>query len=172
MHGADLAALRRDVEELWKQYGPPLVYEIQSGADQRADAYRQEQQLTTLLAVVALLAVGVAMLGAYVLVAGTLRRRRTELVLHRPHGAGDIDLMRQVTLEFGAPLLVSAVFALPLAVLLGQRYLVQFVDRVGSGTGIALPIFAASAALLVVTAVAMLRHSRRALAIQPREVLH
>jgi hypothetical protein len=171
VHGADLAVLRQTVEELWKAYGPPLVYEIRSADEQRADAYRQEQQLTTLLAVVALLAVGVAMLGAYALVADTLRRRRTELVLHRLHGAGDFDIVRQAAAEFVLPLLISAVATLPLAVWLGERYLAQFVDRVDSGIGIVLPILAASAAMLFINAVAVLRHLRQALALQPVEAL-
>lgn len=171
VHGADLAVLRQTVEELWKAYGPPLVYDVQSADEQRASVYRQEQQLTTMLAAVALLAVGVAMLGAYALVADTLRRRRTELVLHRLHGAGDIAIVRQVAIEFAVPLLVSAAVALPLAAWLGQRYLAGFVDRGGSGTGIVLPILAASAAMLVITAVAALRHLRQALALQPIEAL-
>jgi putative ABC transport system permease protein len=171
VHGRDLAVARRAVEELWKLHGPPLPYELQSADEQRADAYRQEQQLTTLLAVVALLAVGVASLGAYALVADTLRRRRTELVLHRLHGASDIDIARQATAEFAVPLSIAVVLALPLAVLLGQRYLSQFVDRVCAGTGIVLPVLAASAALLVITVLAVLRHVQRALALQPVEAL-
>jgi hypothetical protein len=171
IHGPDLAMLRQTVEELWKAYGPHLVYGIQSADEQRASVYRQEQQLTTMVAVVALLAVGVAMLGAYTLVADTLRRRRTELVLHRLHGAGDFAVARQVAVEFAIPLLVSAAVSLPLAAWLGKSYLAGFVDRVGSGTGIALPILAASAAILGITAVAALRHIRQALAIQPVEAL-
>jgi putative ABC transport system permease protein len=171
IHGADLGVLRQTVEELWKAYGPHLVYDIQSADALRADVYRQEQQMTTMLAAVAILAVGVAMLGAYTLVADTLRRRRTELVLHRLHGAGDFAVVRQVAVEFAIPLLVSAAVSLPLAAWLGKSYLAGFVDRVGSGTGIALPILAASAAILGITAVAALRHIRQALAIQPVEAL-
>src|SRR5262249_55485951 len=138
---------------------------------QRAEVYRQEQQLTTMLTAVALLAVGVAMLGAYTLVADTLRRRRTELVLHRLHGAGDIAVARQVAVEFAVPLLVSAAASLPLAVWLGERYLAGFLNRVDSGIGIALPSLVASIALLGVTAVAALRHVQQALALQPIEAL-
>jgi hypothetical protein len=76
-----------------------------------------------------------------------------------------------VAVEFAIPLLVSAAVSLPLAAWLGKSYLAGFVDRVGSGTGIALPILAASAAILGITAVAALRHIRQALAIQPVEAL-
>lgn len=171
VYGTDLTKLRQAVEELWKARGPPLVYDIQSADEQRAAVYRQEQQLTTMLAAIALLAVGVAMLGAYALVADTLRRRRTELVLHRLHGAGHGAIARQVAAEFAAPLLVAAAVALPLAAWLGQRYLVGFVDHVGAATGLVFPMLAASAATLFITALAALRHVRHALALQPIEAL-
>jgi putative ABC transport system permease protein len=145
--------------------------DIQSVDDLRVGVYRQEQQMTSMVAAVALLSVGVAMLGAYTLVADTLRRRRMDLVLHRLHGAGDFAVVRRVAVEFAIPLLVSAAVSLPLAAWLGKSYLAGFVDRVGSGTGIALPILAASAAILGITATAALRHIRQALAIQPVEAL-
>ncbi|NHX22156.1 hypothetical protein, partial [Escherichia coli] len=69
--------------------------------------YRQEEQLRQVLSVVALLAVGVAMLGAYALVADTLRRRRTELVLRRLHGASHADIAVEVAREFRGPLLLA-----------------------------------------------------------------
>jgi hypothetical protein len=171
VYGAELAVLRPTIEELLKAYGPPLVYDIQSADEQRASVYRQEQQLTAMLSAVAFLAVGVAMLGAYALVADTLRRRRTELVLHRLHGASDIAILRQVADELAVPLFLSTVVAVPLAALIGQRYLAGFVDRVGFAAGIAVPILAASAAVTFITAVAALRHLLHALALQPMEAL-
>jgi putative ABC transport system permease protein len=171
VHGTDLTALRRVVEELWKAHGPHLVYEIQSADEQRAAVYRQEQQLTTMIAAIAMLAVVVAMLGAYALVADTLRRRRAELVLRRLHGAGHVDIARQVAAEFAAPLLVAAAIALPLASWLGQRYLAGFVDHIGFAGGLAFPLLAASAATLLITALAALRHVRQALTLQPIEAL-
>jgi hypothetical protein len=76
-----------------------------------------------------------------------------------------------VAVEFAIPLLVAAAVSLPLAASLGARYVSGFVDRVEFGPGIALPILAASAAILGITAVAALRHVRQALAIRPAEAL-
>lgn len=171
VHGTDITTLRQTLDDLWKAYGPPLVYDIQSVDDQLASVYRQEQQLTTMLTAVALLSVGVAILGAYALVADTVRRRRTELVLRRLHGADDVAIVRQLGVEFGPPLLVAAVIGLPLAAWLGERYLAGFVDRVDAGIGLALPMAIAGAATLFVTTLATLRHVRQALAIQPIEAL-
>ena len=169
--GPDLAVLRRVVEELWKLHGPHLLHETQSVDDQLAGVYRQEEKLTTMLTVIALLTVCVAMLGAYALVADTLLRRRTELVLHRLHGAGDAAIARQVAAEFAAPLLIAALVAAPLAAVLGHRYLSGFVDRVDWLPGLLLPLLAAAAATVLVTSLAMLRHLRLALALRPIEAL-
>jgi predicted lysophospholipase L1 biosynthesis ABC-type transport system permease subunit len=147
------------------------VYDIQSVDDQRADTYRQEGQLTTMLAAVAMLAVGVAMVGAYALVADTLRRRRTELVLRRLHGASDADIARATVSEFAVPLLIAVTTGLPIAIWLGERYLRGFVERVDFVDGVGLPLLVAVVVSVMITAVAATRHVRGALAIQPIEAL-
>jgi hypothetical protein len=171
LYGSDMAALRQAVDDLWKRHGPGLPYMIESADELRATVYRQEQQMTTMLTAVAFLAVGVAMLGAYTLVSDSLRRRRTELVLHRLHGAGHAAIVRVVLAEFVAPLCIAFAMGVPIGAWLGQRYLAGFVDRVSAGSGIAVPMAAASAAILLVVAVAALRHVRQALSLQPVEAL-
>jgi hypothetical protein len=171
VYGPNLAALRQTLEELWKAHGPPLTYDIESADDQRADFYRQEGQITTMLAAVAVLAVAVAMIGAYALVADTLRRRRTELVLRRLHGAGNADIARATVSEFAAPLLIAVATGLPIAAWLGERYLHDFVDRVGLAEGICLPLLVGTVVSVVITAMAATRHVRAALALQPIEAL-
>jgi hypothetical protein len=171
IHGSDLAAARQAVDELWTMHGPKLPYMIESVDELRASVYQQEQQMTTMVAAVALLAVGVAMLGAYALVSDSLRRRRTELVLHRLHGADHLAIARLVTTEFFVPLLIAAAVGLPVGVWLAQVYLAGFVDRVDPFNGIVVPIIAACATILLVTAIAALRHVRLGLTIQPAEAL-
>jgi len=170
--GPDPQALWTALDDAWKAHGLKIPYQLTWADDQRADVYRQENQLTTTVAVVALLAVGVAMIGAYAMVADTLRRRRTELVLHRLHGAGDAAIVRQVAGEFGVPLLGAALVALPLAGWIGARYLGGFVDHVSWSSGLAAPLAGALAATLIVAALACLRHVRQALALQPIEALN
>ncbi len=170
--GPDRQALWNALDAAWKAYGLPVPYELQWADDQRADVYRQEAQLTATVATVALLAVGVAMLGAYAMVADTLRRRRTELVLHRLHGASDAAIARQVAAEFGVPLAAAAVFALPLAGWLGWDYLAGFHDHVAAPAGLGAALVAAAVVTTFVTAMACLRHVRQALALQPIEALN
>lgn len=171
VHGPDVPAMRQALEQIWKTHGPPLLTVIATADEQRAEAYQQEALLTAMLAVVALLAVGVAMLGAYALVADTLRRRRTELVLRRLHGAGHRAIAVEVAAEFAAPLALAATVGLPLAAWIGESYLNDFVDRVDALGGLVLPLAMASLLTLAVTALTALRHVRLALALRPIEAL-
>ncbi|WP_374348484.1 FtsX-like permease family protein [Chitinimonas sp.] len=167
VHGPDPQALRQALEQLWKDHGPSVPYRIWTADEQRAMVYQQEGQLTTVLATVALLAVAVAMLGAYALVADTLRRRRTELVLHRLHGAGSLAIVAQVARELLWPLLLASTIGLGLAAPLGQRYLADFVERASMPVGLALPLALAALFTVFVVTLAAWRHIRLALALQP-----
>ena len=171
VYGPDPVALRLALESVWSSHGPPLAHLVWTAEEQRAGVYRLEKLLSWLLAAVALMAVGVAMLGAYALVADTLRRRRTELVLRRLHGAGHGAIAREVAAEFALPLTLAGLIGLPLAWMLGQGYLSDFVDRVDLGAGLLLPLLVAAALTLLVTGLAALRHVRLALALQPIEAL-
>lgn len=171
VYGPDMAALRKALDDLWKTHGPGLPYMMRSADELRAIVYQQEQQMTTMLTAVAFLAVGVAMLGAYALVSDSLRRRRTELVLHRLHGAWHAAIVRVVMSEFIVPLIIGLAVGLSLGAWLGWRYLAGFVDRVDMGSGIVGPMVAACAAIVAVVALAALRHVRQALTIQPAEAL-
>jgi putative ABC transport system permease protein len=171
IYGTNLTTLPAVVEELWKAHGPKLIYDIQSADEQRAAVYRQEQQFTTMLAGIALLAAGVSMVGVYALVADTLRRRRTEIVLHRLHGAGHAAVARRVAVELAPPLFIAAALGLPLAFQLGQKYLHGFIDRIDTGVGLVLPVIVASTATLLITTLAAARHIRHALRLQPIEAL-
>jgi len=169
--GPDPAALHDALDAAWRTHGLAVPYELQWADDQLAGVYRQESQMTTTVAVISLLAVGVAMTGAWALVADTLRRRRTELVLRRLHGANEAAIVQQVLSEFGMPLLAAAAAALPLAGWIGWRYLQGFQDRIAPGSCIAGALATALAATLAVTLLAALRHVRLALALQPIEML-
>ena len=169
--GPDPKALWNALDGAWRAHGLSVPYEMKWADDLRADVYRQEAQMTATVATMALLAVAVAMVGAYAMVADTLRRRRTELVLHRLHGAGDSAIARQVGVEFALPLLAAAAIALPLGAWLGWLYLQGFQDRVAAVPALAAVLCAALLATIFVTALAAWRHLRQALALRPIEAL-
>jgi hypothetical protein len=171
VHGPDPVALRAALDEVWRQAGPPVPHQIRSATSQLAAVYAQEAQLAALLGLVALLAVAVALAGAYALVADTLRRRRTELVLRRLHGAGPAAMARAVLAECVWPAGIAALVALPLAAAGGALYLEGFEDRIDLAAGVAVPMLLALGATTLVTGLALARHLRQALKLQPIEAL-
>jgi len=171
IRGDDAQALQKAIEADWEAQGAQVPYVLQSADAQIAENYRDDARFGALLTTIALLAVGVAMLGAHALIADTLQRRRMDLVLRRLHGAGDGAIVRQVARDFVGPLLISALVALPLAMWAASVYLARFVDRVGLTTGLILPVCAAVLLMIAVTALAAARHLWLALRLQPIEAL-
>ena len=171
VYGPDAQALRKALDEVWKAHGPAVPYEIRASRTLLADAYQQERVLTQLLTGTALLSLAVAAAGAYALVADTLRRRRTELVLRRLHGAGSRAIAAEVVREFAAPLAWATLLSLPAAALLGQAYLAGFVDRIDTLPGLGMPLAAAALLVLSMIGLAAARHLRLALELQAVEAL-
>ena len=171
VYGPDAQAVRTALDDIWKDHGPPVPHEIRASRTLLADAYQQEEVLTKLLIGPACLALAVAAAGAYALVADTLRRRRTELVLRRLHGAGSAAIAAEVVREFTAPLAIAALLALPGAAVLGRAYLSGFVDRIDAVSGLGIPLAAAALLALWMIAFAAARHVRQAVELQPVEAL-
>jgi hypothetical protein len=147
------------------------VHGFQSANERGAEVYRQERQPTAMRAAAAMLAIGVAMPGAYALVTAPLQRRRAELGLRRRHGASDATIGHLGGSERTVRLLVAAAIALPRSSWLWQRYFARFHERVGNGSGVASPPAAASRASPLATAATTFGHGRPALAIRLVEAL-
>ncbi|MBO9687109.1 MAG: ABC transporter permease [Mitsuaria chitosanitabida] len=171
VHGDDLAALQRAIEDVWRRHGPRIGHEIRAVDELLASAYAQEQRLTGLIGAIALLAVGIAMLGGYALIADSLRRRRAELVLRRLHGASDAAIAVGLARDFLWPVGAALLIGLPLGAFAGSVYLRGFVDRVDLATGLVMPAVAAAVLTLVVTGLASARHLRLALRVTAAEAL-
>lgn len=172
VHTDDPAAVRDTVAALWKRLDLPFYYRFDDVAEQRRIAYQVEALLAGLLAALAVLALLVAAVGAYALMTDTLRRRRTELVLRRLHGAGAAAVARRVLRESAWPLLLALALALPLAGLLAGAFLADFVDRASPIVGIGLPLLVAGAFTVLAVLLASAGQLRQALALRPVEALH
>ena len=171
LFGPDLAALEAAVHRHWARFDfpfPPLLF---CADEARRATYRQEGQLTALLLAVSVWAMAVAATGAYALVADTLRRRRTEIVLHRLHGADTAAVVGLLLRELAAPLVLAVAVALPLAAWLAGRYLDGFVDRVPPGQGLLPALAGAVFITLGVLGGAATRHTQQALALRPAQAL-
>ncbi len=139
--------------------------------DMQLQKVADDTRLGRLVGIAGLLALGLAAVGIYALAAYTLRRREREIVLRKLHGAGAGAVAGLLAREFAGVLVAACSVALPLAAWLSQRYLADFVERAPVGPLSLWVLLAATALLVVVTALAVARHLHAALALRPLQAL-
>ena len=125
--------------------------------------------MTKLLAVASLIAIGIASFGIYVLSAYSVQRRAREIVLRKLYGADRAAIARLMGREFLGLILVGAVVGLPIAWLVGQQYLSNFVESAPIGVW---ALVIALGLAIFVAFVSVLRHTMAAMRISPTEALN
>jgi putative ABC transport system permease protein len=171
VHSRDPAETRRKLTALVNEALPAAQAQVLSVREHQATTMAEDTRIGTLIGVTGALALLLAAVGIYALAAYTLRRREREIVLRKLHGAGAGAVARLLTMEFAGVLVAACVIALPLAAWVTQFYLSGFVERAPVGPGSLWVLLAAVALLAVVTAVAVARHLRAALALRPLQAL-
>jgi hypothetical protein len=171
VHSRNPAETRRKLAALVNDMLPAAQAQVLSVREHQATVMAEDTRIGTLIGVTGALALLLAAVGIYALAAYALRRREREIVLRKLHGAGAGAVARLLTVEFAGVLAAACVVALPVAAWLTQLYLRGFVERAPVGPGSLWVLLAAVALLAVVTAVAVARHLRAALALRPLQAL-
>jgi hypothetical protein len=171
VHSRNPAETRRKLEALVNETLPDAQAQALSVREQQARAMAEDTRIGQLIALTGALALLLAAVGIYALAAYTLRRREREIVLRKLHGAGAGVVARLLLKEFAGVLAAACVVALPLAAWVTQMYLSGFVVRAPVGPASVWVLLASVALLAVVTAVAVARHLRAALALRPLQAL-
>jgi putative ABC transport system permease protein len=171
VHSRNPAETRRKLEALVNETLPDAQAQALSVREQQARAMAEDTRIGQLIAITGALALLLAAVGIYALAAYTLRRREREIVLRKLHGAGAGAVARLLVKEFAGVLVAACVVVLPVAAWVTQLYLSGFVERAPVGPGSLWVLLAAVALLALVTAVAVARHLRAALALRPLQAL-
>lgn len=171
VHSRNPADTRRKLADLVNQQLPGAQAQALSVREQQARQMAEDMRIGQLIAVAGALALLLAAVGIYALAGYTLRRREREIVLRKLHGAGAGAVARLLAAEFAGVLATACVVALPVAAWLTQRYLSGFVERAPVGPGSVWVLMASVVLLAVVTAAAVARHLRAALALRPLQAL-
>ncbi|WP_457417640.1 FtsX-like permease family protein [Roseateles sp. P5_E7] len=171
VHSRDPAETRRKLAALVNDMLPAAQAQVLSVREHQARTMAEDMRIGKLIGVTGALALLLAAVGIYALAAYTLRRREREIVLRKLHGAGAGAVTRLLAMEFAGVLVAACVVALPVAAWLTQFYLSGFVERAPVGPGSLWVLLASVALLTVVTALAVARHLRAALALRPLQAL-
>ena len=168
IRSADLAAAIRDVQRLCQELDPNLpVFNIRSAATQRDRALAQERLATLLFSAFAGLALLLAAIGLYAVIACDVARRIPEIAVRLAIGAERRSLVRMVMTDSLRLVLIGVALGLPLAYAGTQRA----ADALHLASDNALVFLATVLVIVVVGAVAGWLPARRAARVDPMSVL-
>lgn len=145
----DVAALQRDIEQLWRQHAPltPISYEFVS--DMLAAQYASEEAQAQLFAAFSVLALLIACLGLFGLAAFSAEQRTKEIGIRKVLGATVVDIVRLLVWQFSRPVLVANILAWPVAWYFMSGWLEGFQYRLDNSFIMVTAVVAGSVALIV-----------------------
>jgi ABC-type antimicrobial peptide transport system permease subunit len=164
----DTRAAEQQVRRLWARYFPDALLEVRTAGQVIANSYDEDARMAKLLGLATAIALAIAAFGTYVLAAHAVQRRGKEIVLRKLHGARPADIGWLVAREAGVLVLAAAVFAMPLAGVMVERYLAGFVERAPIGWW---TLLAGLAATALIAACAVARHAAVAMRMRPADAL-
>jgi predicted permease len=143
LKSGNLAATREKIEDIWNRYNPNHAAIVNFLDESIENFYRQENQLSLLYKVFAVIALFISCLGLYGLVSFMAVQRRREVGIRKVLGASVSHILFLFSKEFTILVLLAFVIAAPLAWYMMSEWLSNFAYRIEMGIGIfALAIFA------------------------------
>lgn len=163
----DPSAIPQTLEAMeagWQSLASDRPFEYRFLDDQFDALYRAEQRLGRLFGIFAVLAVLTACLGLFGLSALTMQQRTKEIGIRKVLGAGVPSIVMLVTKDFVRMVAIAFGIAVPFCILLMNRWLEQFADRISLSVEIFL---AAGAACMIVALIAVSYHAVRSALTDP-----
>jgi len=133
IEGVQTAAALKHIEEVFKIYASDYPYRFMFYNDAYRMQYQTEQQLGRLFNGFSLIAVLIACLGLFGLAAFTVEQKTKEIGIRKVLGASVSSIVLLTSKEFIKWVVVSFVFAWPVAYLLMNQWLNEFVYRITPG---------------------------------------
>ncbi len=131
--GTDEAELRSQIDAIWHRLIPDVDPTIDYIDDRVAVQYLAETRQAQMLLGFSVLAVIVACLGLYGLAAFTAEQRTKEIAVRKVHGAGVLDIVKMLLIQFSKPVLAANLIAWPVAWYFMSDYLNGFTFRIDLG---------------------------------------
>jgi putative ABC transport system permease protein len=168
INSADVPATLAFVREQWGRFFPQNPFEYFFLNDDFDQQYRADEKMATILLVFTGLAIGVACLGLFGLVAFVTVQRTKEIGIRKTLGATIGSIVLLLTRDFLLLVALAAVISMPITYLVLSRWLEGFAHRIALGPG----IFSISAVLAATIALFTVSfHAIRAARANPVEAL-
>ncbi len=133
---SQIQELLRDIESGWIQLAPGSPFTFSFLDDRYRQLYSAETRMGKIAFVFAFLAIFIALMGLFGLVAFTIQQRFKEIGIRKVLGASLPDLLSLISKDFVFLIGAAILFACPLAWWLVQQWLKRFVFRMDPGPGL------------------------------------
>ncbi len=137
------AELLTHIEEVNDRYDPNTPAEINFLDQKWADYYKADQGRSNLFLVGAVVSILISVIGLFGMINYTVERRTKEIGVRKVLGASGFSIMRVLTTDYAALLIVAAVFSFPIAYWWLNNWLNTFSYHVRLSPGIFLLAFVA-----------------------------
>jgi putative ABC transport system permease protein len=138
------------IGSIWKKNFPDHPFEYQFLDDHFADVYRADTQISSIVGVLAGLAILISCLGLFGLASYSAEKRIKEIGIRKVLGASVQNIVRMLSKDFLKRVLIATVIAWPLAWWAMNKWLQDFAYRIGMSWWI---FIAAGAVALVIALV-------------------
>lgn len=127
---SDFSAALKKIENIWKELYPETPFEYNFLDEYIASFYESEQRAAKLMKTVTGLAIFISCLGLLGLISFVITQRTKEIGIRKILGASIVSIMSLLSKDFLKLVLIAGVIALPIAWLLINNWLENFMYRV------------------------------------------
>jgi putative ABC transport system permease protein len=151
LSGANFTDVVATVQRTWDKYFPEYVNNSRFMDEAIAEFYTQEEQLSRLYKIFAVLAIIISCLGLYGLVSFMAAQKTREVGIRKVLGASTASIVFLFSKEFMLLILVAFLIASPLAIMFMNNWLSNFTFRVDIGPGVFLVAIVTTLAIAWIT---------------------
>jgi putative ABC transport system permease protein len=130
LNGANLQQGLKDVEEVYNQFVNDYPFEYAFLNDHFEDLYKSDQQLGSVITIVALLSILIGCIGLFGLASISIERRIKEIGIRKVMGASISELLVLLSKNFGALVILASLIAAPLSWVYLSNWLEGFAYRI------------------------------------------
>ncbi|NOQ28210.1 MAG: FtsX-like permease family protein [Bacteroidales bacterium] len=123
--------LRFKLKEAWTNVYPEYLFDLKNYSDTIDEMYQNEDNIFKLILFFSILAIIIACLGLYGLVSFIVVQRTKELGIRKVLGASGPSIIILVTKQFLWLVVISCVFAWPIAFYIMKRWLENYAFKIG-----------------------------------------
>ncbi|WP_258098703.1 ABC transporter permease [Marinoscillum pacificum] len=130
LNGSNIAQGIKEVESVYNQFVSNYPFEYEFLDDHFAELYKADNQLGSIITIIAVLAIMIGGMGLFGLASISINRRIKEIGIRKVLGASSKDLMVLLSKNFGILILISFVIAVPFTWIYLAGWLEGFAYRI------------------------------------------